>query len=148
MKIKIKKFNDSVKTPKEAHAGDYGYDVYAVSEEEVAPNVWKYGLKLAMQPIREPKYEGKKICIDFRCRSSVWKTGMVLSNCIGTIDEIYTGEVKAVFYHIMPNMPRYKVGDKIGQLTLSITEPMEFIEVESLDKTDRGDGGFGSTGSK
>ena len=48
----------------------------------------------------------------------------------------------------MPNMPRYKVGDKIGQLTLSITEPMEFVEVESLDKTDRGDGGFGSTGSK
>ena len=148
MKIKIKKFDDSVKPPKEAHAGDYGYDVYAVSEEEVAPNVWKYGLGLAMQPIRESKYEGKKICIDFRCRSSVWKTGMILSNCIGTIDEIYTGEVKAVFYHIMPNMPRYKVGDKIGQLTLSITEPMEFIEVESLDKTERGDGGFGSTDSK
>ena len=148
MKIKIKKFDDSVKTPELAHEGDYGYDVYAVSGEEVAPNVWKYGLGLAMQPIREPKHKGKKICISFRCRSSVWKTGMILSNCIGTIDEIYTGEVKAVFYHIMPNMPRYKVGDKIGQLTLSITEPMEFIEVESLDKTDRGDGGFGSTGSK
>ena len=148
MKIKIKKFDDSVKTPELVHARDYGYDVYAVSEEEVAPNVWKYGLGLAMQPIRESKYEGKKICIDFRCRSSVWKTGMILSNCIGTIDEIYTGEVKAVFYHIMPNMPRYKVGDKIGQLALSITEPMGFIEVESLDKTDRGDGGFGSTGSK
>ena len=148
MKIKIKKFDDSVKTPKEAHAGDYGYDVYAISEEEVAPNVWQYGLGLAMQPIREPKYGGKKISISLRCRSSIWKTGMSLCNCIGTLDEIYTGEVKATFYHIMTNMPRYKVGDKIGQLSLSITEPMEFVEVESLDKTERGDGGFGSTDSK
>ena len=45
-------------------------------------------------------------------------------------------------------MPRYKTGDKLGQLSLSITEPMEFVEVESLDKTERGDGGFGSTNSK
>ena len=45
----------------------------------------------------------------------------------------------------MPNMPRYKTGDKLGQLSLSITEPLEFVEVDELDATKRGDGGFGST---
>ena len=54
------------------------------------------------------------LSIDFRPRSSVWKTGMVLANCEGTIDEHYTGEVAAIFYDIMPDMPNYEVGDKIG----------------------------------
>ena len=98
-----------------------------------------------MQPVRTSKYDGKNVCIDLKCRSSVWKTGMSLSNCIGTLDEIYTGEAKAVFYHVMPNMPRYRAGDKLGQLSLSITEPLEFVEVDELDATERGDGGFGST---
>jgi dUTP pyrophosphatase len=71
---------------------------------------------------------------------------MVLSNCIGTIDESYTGEVSAVFYHIMPNMPKYEVGDRIGQIKIGVTFPIEFVEVDELDKTARGDGGYGSTG--
>lgn len=51
----------------------------------------------------------------------------------------------AVFYHVMPNMPRYKVGDKILQIHLNVTEPIHFIEVDELTATERGDGGFGST---
>jgi dUTP pyrophosphatase len=86
------------------------------------------------------------LSIDFRPRSSVWQTGMVLSNCEGTIDELYTGEVSAVFYHIMPNMPKYEVGDRIGQIKIGVTFPIEFVEVEELDKTARGEGGYGSTG--
>lgn len=147
MKIKYKRISEDARVPKQAHAGDFGYDVYAVSEEEVAPNVWKYGLGFAMQPIRDPKdrYEGKNVCIDLKCRSSIWKTGMSLSNCVGTLDEIYTGQVFAVFYHLMTDMPRYKVGDKIGQLELRVTEPMEFVEVEELDGTERNEGAYGST---
>lgn len=147
MKIKYKRISVDARVPKQAHAGDFGYDVYAVSEEEVAPNVWKYGLGFAMQPIRDPKgkYEGKNVCIDLKCRSSIWKTGMSLSNCVGTLDEIYTGQVFAVFYHLMTNMPRYKVGDKIGQLELRVTEPMEFVEVGELDGTERNEGAYGST---
>lgn len=45
----------------------------------------------------------------------------------------------------MKDLPRYKVGDKIAQLHLDFTFPIEFVEVETLDKTERGDGGFGST---
>ena len=84
--------------------------------------------------------------IDARPRSSVWKTGMILSNCEGTIDELYRGEVSAVFYHVMPNMPRYKVGDRVCQIKLGWTEHLDFVEVEELNMTERADGSYGSTG--
>ena len=86
------------------------------------------------------------LSIDFRSRSSVWKTGMVLSNCEGTIDENYRGEVCAIFYHVLPNMPRYKVGDRIGQIKIGATFPIQFMESETLNDTDRGENGYGSTG--
>lgn len=85
-------------------------------------------------------------CFSFRARSSVWKTGMVLSNGIGTIDDLYTGEISAVFYHVMPNMPRYKVGDRVCQMHIDTTTPIEFVECEELEQTTRGDNGYGSTG--
>ena len=84
-------------------------------------------------------------CIEGKPRSSVWKTGMVLANTTAVIDEGYRGEIIAVFYHVMPNMPRYKIGDKILQLHTNVTEPIDFIEVDDLTDTDRGKGGFGST---
>ena len=71
---------------------------------------------------------------------------MVLSNCTGTVDELFTGQVSAVFYHIFPNMERYKVGDRIGQIKLGITLPMEFEEVQELSETERGANSYGSTG--
>ena len=51
-----------------------------------------------------------------------------------------------MFYHVFPNMPRYKVGDRIGQIKLGFTLPIEFVEVDELSDTERGDGGYGSTG--
>lgn len=169
MKVKIKKLAKKACVPFKTHANDFCYDVVAVSEEEVAPNVWKYGLGLAFQIERGHEnlvlstccHGGKvkqhitmadmtrsplNLSLDFRPRSSVWKTGMVLSNCEGTIDEGYIGEVSAVFYHVMPQMPRYKVGDRIGQIKLGFTLPIEWEEVESLENTDRGSNGYGSTG--
>lgn len=184
MKLKVKYTNDTVKVlylkasngksevPFKTHDDDFCYDVVATSCEEVAPNVYKYGLGLAFQinrgmqligsikrDINEGPIKAKvddwyygfcgsplNLSIDFRPRSSVWKTGMSLSNCEGTIDEGYINEVSAVFYHLMPNMPKYEVGDRIGQIKIGVTMPIEFIEVEELDKTSRGMGGFGSTG--
>lgn len=46
----------------------------------------------------------------------------------------------------MPTMPKYEVGDRIGQIKLGITFPMGFVEVDELDDTERGAGGYGSTG--
>ena len=129
--------------PFKTYERDFCYDVVATSCEEVAPNIYKYGIGLAFQA--EPN-SFEVFSIDFRPRSSVWKTGMVLSNCIGTIDEPYRGEVSAVFYHVMPNLPKYEVGDRIGQIKIGTTFPIDFVEVDELDSTERNAGGFGSTG--
>ncbi len=145
MKVKFKKLSPEAVMPTKAYDDDFCYDCYAVSEEEVAPNVWKYGLGFALQ-IDGIKPKDINRCLTFRPRSSIWKTGMVLSNSIGTIDEGYTGEISAVFYHVLPDLPRYKVGDKICQFHLDATRSLQFIEVEELAPTDRGDGGYGSTG--
>lgn len=150
MIIKFKKLDENARIPEKAHGSDFCYDCWAVSEKEVAPNVWMYGLGFALQIERDDILQSNKdriiIDIEGRSRSSVWKTGMVLANSTATIDEGYTGEIKAVFYHVMPNMPRYKVGDKLLQITINATEPIDFVEVDSLDSTDREDGGFGSSG--
>lgn len=169
MIVSVKKLNEKAVLPFKKYEDDFCYDVVAVSEEQIAPNVWKYGLGLAFQiergdevfiedatnifgaPTRtqsiiDMKRSPIKLSIDFRPRSSVWETGMVLSNCEGTIDELYRGEVSAVFYHVMPNMPRYKVGDRIGQIKLGFTLPIVFVEVDDLNNTKRGTKGYGSTG--
>lgn len=170
MKVKVKNFcNKEGIMPKKAYPNDFCYDVYAVSEEKLAPGVYKYGIGLGFQIERgdevlikdvmnmfgSPTWTGctidMKRCplnlsIDLRPRSSVWKTGMVLSNCVGTIDEGYTNEISAIFYHVMPTMPRYRVGDRIGQVKIGVTLPIEFEEVEELNKTDRGLNGYGSSG--
>lgn len=148
MRIKIKKLSPNAVIPFKSHESDFCYDVVAVSEEEIAPNVWKYGLGFALQPDTETLYIDfdEDISIDLRPRSSVWKTGMILSNCTGTVDAGYTGEISAVFYHVMPNMPRYKVGDRVGQIKVGFTLPIRFVEVDDLDDTDRGVDGYGSTG--
>lgn len=163
MIVKVKKTHPDAVIPFKTYKDDFCYDCVATSCEELAPNVYKYRLGLAFQVDRDKqspfcltiKQDGKhlvylfeswQLSIDFRPRSSVWKTGMVLSNCVGTIDETFTGEVSAIFYHVLPNMPKYEVGDKIGQIKLGLTLPMDFIEVDKLNPTERNNNGYGSTG--
>lgn len=170
IRVKVKKLHENAKLPVKSKKDDFCYDVFAATEEEIAPNVWRYGLGLAFEIEKCPINIGKTvmdiasefdypiICLDdekspiildldFRPRSSVWKTGMSLSNAEGTLDFGYRGEVAAVFYHILPDMPRYKVGDRIGQIKLGFTYPLDFEFVDEINmNTDRGEGGFGSTG--
>lgn len=146
MRINVKKLSPLAKTPQKAHESDYCYDVFATSREEVEPGIWRYGLGLAFEPVRDEGVRGMDVSIDFRPRSSVWKTGLVLSNCVGTIDEGYRGEVMAYFYEVIPKREKYKVGDRIGQIKLGAAIPIEFVEADSLGGTERGTGGFGSTG--
>lgn len=147
MKVRFKKLSENAVMPKKAHESDFCYDIVATSCEKIAPNIYKYGTGLAMQIERtEFADKLKDTCITLRTRSSVWKTGMVLSNALGTIDEGYTGEICAVFYHVMPSLPIYKVGERIGQIHIQIAPKMEFEEAEELAATDRGTGGYGSTG--
>lgn len=151
MKVKIKRLHPDAVIPFKTYDTDFCYDCVAVSEEEVAPNVWKYGLGFALQMAEEEieqnvRHRDISHAISVRPRSSIWKTGMVLSNCIGTVDKDFTGEITAVFYHFMPNMPRYKVGDKICQIHFDTSSKIEFQEVNELFPTKRGHNGYGSTG--
>ena len=163
MLVRFKRLHQDAVVPFKTYPEDFCYDVVATSEQEIAPNVWKYGIGLAFEIqgkpedlvvenefgkelLRIPQGRDWNVSIDLRPRSSIWKTGMVLSNAVGTIDELYRGEVSAVFYHVFPDMPRYRVGDRIGQIKLGFTLPIEFEEVDELGWTARGDGGYGSTG--
>ena len=78
--VLFKKNNENVIMPTKAHDDDFCYDCYAVSEEEIAPNVWKYGLGFSLQIENRNKPADISRCFTLRPRSSVWKTGMVLSN--------------------------------------------------------------------
>lgn len=169
MRVKIKKLNENAVVPFKKYNDDFCYDVVAVSEEEIAPNVWKYGIGLAFEIERDwetltkrPEilfgekrdFETKinikdsliQLSLDFRPRSSIYKTGMVLSNSEGTVDEPYRGEVSLIFYHVNTDLPRYKVGDRIAQMKLGLTFPLDFQIVDELSETERAAGGFGHTG--
>lgn len=153
--VAIKKLDEKAVVPFKKYDKDFAYDITATSVEEIAPNVFKYGIGLSFQIVGwgEPdgdvvhsRLDGKIKGFSVRPRSSIYKTGMVLSNCIGTLDELYTGQVYAIFYKVVEFGEPYKVGDRIGQLYFDTTEPIRFIEVDNLEETERGDGGFGSTG--
>ena len=163
MKVRFKRLHPDAVVPFKKYPEDFCYDVVATSEEQIAPNVWKYGIGLAFEIggkpddlfvenefgkelLRIPQDRKVNVSLDLRPRSSIYKTGMVLSNAVGTVDDLYRGEVSAIFYHVFTDMPRYRVGDRIGQIKLGFTLPIEFEEVDELGRTLRGDGGYGSTG--
>lgn len=148
MKILVKKLHPDAEIPvkKEGQYNDFCYDCKAVTCEEISPNVYRYGIGLAFEIIRDDGHTEIITDIEARPRSSIYKTGLILSNCIATIDEQYRGEVAAIFYHVIPDLPIYNIGDRVIQICLGKTESIEFEEVDELSDTTRGTGGFGSTG--
>lgn len=138
MKVRIKRLHPDAVIPKYAKAGDAGMDLTAV-EMEREWNIVTYKTGLA---IEIP--EGH-VGLLFP-RSSVYKTSMVLSNCVGVIDSGYRGEIMLKFRSTESNKA-YEVGDRVGQLIIMPYPQIEFEEVENLSSTERGDGGYGSTGS-
>ena len=129
---------------------------------------YKTNLKLAVQ--KERQYSGFGYTdIDYDIlafpRSSVSKYNLVLANCIGLIDADYRGEVLLRFKYIwqpedykirtdnliegiVNSNKLYKKGDKVCQLKVTKVENVEFVLVNELDSTNRGEGGFGSTDVK
>lgn len=147
MKVRFKKFHPSAVVPSKHYNSDFCFDCVATSVQEISPCVYKYGLGFGLQAVRdESTAPDTRIAFDIRPRSSIYKTGMILSNSVGTVDENYTNEISVIFYHVFPHLPPYKVGDRVCQLTLNATADITFEEVDQLTTTDRGLNGFGSTG--
>lgn len=143
MKIKVKRLHENAKIER-ATDGSAGYDVYAAADPETKPLhggvVVVYDTGLAFE-VPEGYY------LDARARSSITtKTRLMLGNGAGVIDSDYRGPVMFQFRMANPAGDVYKKGDRIGQLILKKYEPMEFEFVDKLSETDRGNGGFGSTG--
>lgn len=148
MIVKLKVLDENAKVPVKKYSRDFCYDVFATSKKEVHPGVIEYGIGLAFQLMVPDDMKDFIFDIDFRPRSSVWKTGLSLCNCEGTIDELYRGEVTAKFYHIVKELLPYEVGDRIGQIKIGMTIPAEFVVVDELNETERGINGYGSTGRR
>lgn len=137
-KVKIKLLHPLAKIPYRHHDNDACYDCVAVSKKDLGDGRIEYGLGFSLEIPENTQ-------VDFRARSSIHKTGLILSNSIGTGDEGYRGEYGSVFYQILPNLPPYEVGDRILQMQIRTREDVVFEVIEELTDTSRGNGGFGST---
>ncbi len=144
--VKVKRLHPKAVIPKYAKDGDAGMDLVAT---EIISNTTfdvTYGTGIAMEI---PKgYVGLVFP-----RSSIRKTDLSLTNCVGVIDSGYRGEIQATFKKVFgKNDVRldeldYKVGDRIAQIMIIPYPSVTFVEVDELSQTDRGEGGFDSTGS-
>lgn len=142
MKIKFKKLHPRARNPERAHEDDAGFDLFACSTDwslhEASGLYTEYGTGIA---IEIPKgYVGFLLP-----RSSVSKTRHMLKNSVGVIDSGYRGEIK---FRYSPDTTRtaYMAGDKIGQIVFIRLPKIEIEEVDDLSPSNRGTGGFGSTG--
>ena len=143
MKVKIKKLSENAVIPTYAKEGDAGMDVVATSIINETLDSITYGTDIALEIP-----EGF-VGLVFP-RSSIRKTHLHLSNSVGVIDSGYRGEIQATFKKIqgISNnvLDNYKVGDRIFQLMIIPHPTIQFQEVDELTTTERGEGGFGSTG--
>jgi dUTP pyrophosphatase len=143
--IGIKLLHPDAKLPTKANSTDSCYDVVAVRIDplyiEDALYGYKYHLGFALD--LPPNTE-----LQVRARSSIFKTGLVLCNGIGTGDEGYTGEYSVIFYHVVPELPPYEVGDRVAQIQCISRADINFSLVDKLPDKDRGEKGFGSSKNK
>ena len=152
--VKLKKLNSNAKIPTCGSANAAGYDLYACLRDhnedntkdmayiKIAPHTTvKVGTGIAIQP---PKGYFGAI---FARSGLATKHGLRPANCVGVCDEDYTGEYIVAIHNDTDEEQIIKHGERIAQLVFLPYLTVEFEEVESLDKTDRGDDGFGSTGT-
>jgi dUTP pyrophosphatase len=135
--IKVKRLYNNSQSPNRAKIGDAGYDLTANSVEDQGDRI-KVGTGIAVQPAAGWYCE-------VYCRSSNVKKGLMLMNSVGIIDNGYTGEIFCILYKTRPDAV-VNVGDRIAQLIPKQYAMVDFEEVEELTQTERGQGGFGSSG--
>ena len=129
--------------PKKAHPDDAGYDLYSRIDVEMVPmSGTAVPVGFAME--LPSGYEAQ-----IRPRSGLaLKHDLMLTNSPGTIDAGYRGEVGVIMFNHGPEEFAVKRGDRIAQMMFMPVLHASFLPVEELDETERGAGGFGSTGTK
>ena len=140
MKVKIKKLHPNAVKPKYAKESDAGMDL--VATEIISNTTFQvtYGIGLAIE------IPDGMVGLIFPL-SSIRNTELTLSNSVGVIDAGYRGELQATFNKLNGfESVAYKVGDRVAQIVIVPHPIVQFVEVDELSESKRGDGGFGSTG--
>ena len=139
--IEFKKLNDNAVLPSFANEGDAGLDICSVQDLVLEPG--KRALVKTGVAIQLPKGWEAQV----RSRSGLaYKHGVAVLNSPGTIDEPYRGEIGVILINHGEEPYSISVGDRIAQLVLRRTEDVISVFVDELTETNRGTGGFGSTG--
>jgi dUTP pyrophosphatase len=138
--VKVKKLDSNAVVPSYSKVGDAGMDLTITKEIENTTFSVSYGFGIA---IEIPKgYVGLVFP-----RSSVRNQDLILSNCVGVIDSGYRGELQATFKKTQGlDSIKYKVGERGAQIIILPYPTIYMTEVPELSDTERGSGGFGSTG--
>lgn len=140
--VRFVRLDPDAPTPAIAHAGDAGYDLTSTVDLVLEPGMRALvptGLAMSIP-------EGFAGFVQPRSGLAV-KHGVSIVNSPGLIDSHYRGEIKVVLVNLDPEKPfSVNRGDKICQLVFQRVEQARFEQVEQLDDTERGEGGFGSTG--
>ena len=141
MTVKVLRTDPAAQLPSYAHPGDAGMDVRSIEDVTLSPGARALihtGLVLMLPPNAEAQV---------RPRSGLaLKHGITVLNTPGTIDAGYRGEVGVILINLGTEPFVVEKGMKIAQLVVSPVAQAEVVEVTSVDETDRGAGGFGSTG--
>ena len=138
--IKVKLLSKDAKVPTKAHSSDAGWDIYA---SDLAQPVYPHKRRLISTDISIAIPDGYCGLIWPRSGLSVKKGIDVLA---GVIDSGYRGEIKVCLLNTSDQIVHIHPGDRIAQLIIQKVEDVKFLEVDNLDDTDRGEGGFGSSG--
>jgi dUTP pyrophosphatase len=141
LSVKIQRLVPEAQVPQYAHPGDAGADLVAVVDCVIPAGQW----------LAVPTGLSAEIPIGFelqvRPRSGLaFKKGVTVLNAPGTIDAGYRGEIKVILINHGPEPFEIKAGDKIAQLVVASVVTGLFEEVQELEDSQRGSGGFGSTG--
>lgn len=148
MNIKVKKLRKDAIIPTRGSAGSAGYDIYAArsydldgSEYIIPPHeTVKIPIGLAFE-LPDGYFAGL-----FARSGLATKEGLRLANCVAVCDTDYRGEYIVPIHNDSNEWRTIKPGDRIAQMILLPYQSLIFEEVDELSETERGEGGFGSTG--
>lgn len=142
--LKIKKVREGAVIPKRATPGSAGMDLYAVLDSEKTlerGEILMVPTGIAIE-LPSPDY----VAYIFARSGLAIKHGITLANCVGVVDSDYRGEVCVGLVNVSNTPYTITPGERIAQLVISPVSLMPVMEAESLSDTERGEGGFGSTG--
>ena len=140
--LRVRRLDPAARLPARAHDDDAGYDLYAVEPATIAP-----GARATLRTGIAIELPAGHAGLVLPRSGLAARHGIAIVNAPGLIDPGYRGELKVLLLNT-DRTAAFQIapGDRIAQLVIVRHEAPELVEVDSLDETVRGDGGFGSTG--